>query len=644
MPAFTQEELARLAIESLGPTMAAARKTATSNAGPTDPLSQLIMAQRARAVARQQGQADIPALLARAKENPGALYVDLAEQAVDNFNFFPRKATEVGVKGATNVVAPALGGAASAFLRNPTLNPFEALNTIGSGVVEGVQSANADPQVGPLAPLAKAPALVEPPKVPAAAPGVVAAAPAGQKSKVGGGGPGRAPGGYDSLMGEYDAETKRQNVANEEVAASAVELAQQEADAQGESARSKLDALDEYKARQIGLEQRKKQELRDLEAEDDEQQMDARYAGIDRETRKALESTIATGTPEQQQAARAKLEASREVDPSRWWASRSTGQTIAATIGILMTAVGDALAGRNGPNGAVDIIERAIDRDIGVQREKFQDKRAAARDFKGRYGELRAKYGDEETALEASKLGALDLVSAQLEQAMARLGPGKASQAAMQTKAEIDARRAEGRQALHGNVLAKKEASGQWREEMNLKWAQLQAQQGAATGEVPTIGGLKLKPGSAPLSKEETATWRARMGAVEAGKQYLSRMGALRDQMPVTDFVGGRWISPDAQAREAELRRLGNDYINTVRRVYSQTGANLTEREIELIDPDGYLRNPAQIALPGRIRAAFTAEGKSLDRSIRALAEGAGLEYPDSAPSTDRANLGTRVK
>lgn len=62
--------------------------------------------------------------------------------------------------------------------------------------------------------------------------------------------------------------------------------------------------------------------------------------------------------------------AKSKIDPDRYWANKSTGGKIAAAFGLLLGAVGGAFD-RTGSNAAMDAINKAIERDLDVQKSEY---------------------------------------------------------------------------------------------------------------------------------------------------------------------------------------------------------------------------------------------------------------------------------
>lgn len=64
--------------------------------------------------------------------------------------------------------------------------------------------------------------------------------------------------------------------------------------------------------------------------------------------------------------------ASGSVDPSHWWKSRSLGGSIAAGISLVLGGIGQAFGG--GPNQALEVINKHIERDIDSQKTELGKK------------------------------------------------------------------------------------------------------------------------------------------------------------------------------------------------------------------------------------------------------------------------------
>ena len=76
-----------------------------------------------------------------------------------------------------------------------------------------------------------------------------------------------------------------------------------------------------------------------------------------------------------------------KIDPSHYWADRGTGGRITASIGLLLSGLGSGLGG--GPNMAMQVIQKNIDRDIDAQKANLETKKSLLADTYRETGDLR---------------------------------------------------------------------------------------------------------------------------------------------------------------------------------------------------------------------------------------------------------------
>lgn len=114
-----------------------------------------------------------------------------------------------------------------------------------------------------------------------------------------------------------------------------------------------------------------------------------------------------------------RLASAPDVDPGRWWASRSNGQKVAATIGMM----GRGLGGGN----PQDFLMEHIDRDIDAQKASFAQAATAAGAAqsqmglaRGLYADIRAQTQDEREADEIMRIAKLEQAKADFEAIAAR--------------------------------------------------------------------------------------------------------------------------------------------------------------------------------------------------------------------------------
>ena len=143
------------------------------------------------------------------------------------------------------------------------------------------------------------------------------------------------------------------------------------------------------------------------------------YAWLDKnqaESQQAYEDERATyqeslaQTMAQQEAAIENL-ARREIDPERWWNSKSNGQKAMSAIGVALGSLGSGLTGiygRGTPNTAYDMMKSAINRDVTAQMADMRNKRASVGARQSLMGTIMSQVKDAATAQTITKMALLD--------------------------------------------------------------------------------------------------------------------------------------------------------------------------------------------------------------------------------------------
>lgn len=117
----------------------------------------------------------------------------------------------------------------------------------------------------------------------------------------------------------------------------------------------------------------------------------------------------------------------QKVDPNHFWqqATPGTGSKIAAAISIALAGIGGAVSGKGG-NAALDIFDRAIDRDIDAQKFNIQQQAQGKRseiDAKNMiYGRMLDKYKNADQAEAATRLHYLQQTELQIKSQAAKFG------------------------------------------------------------------------------------------------------------------------------------------------------------------------------------------------------------------------------
>ena len=85
-----------------------------------------------------------------------------------------------------------------------------------------------------------------------------------------------------------------------------------------------------------------------------------------------------------------------EIDPNR--AFKTTGSRLASAVAIAMSAFGQGVSGRGGPNTAYKIINDAINRDVDIQKEELRTRKDVLRNKNNLYAQMLNRFGSERSA------------------------------------------------------------------------------------------------------------------------------------------------------------------------------------------------------------------------------------------------------
>lgn len=130
--------------------------------------------------------------------------------------------------------------------------------------------------------------------------------------------------------------------------------------------------------------------------------------------------------------------ANTEIRPAGYFEG-NLGSNIMAGIGIMLGAVGGALQG-TGKNAAVDVIERAIDRDLNAQKMNLDKKREAISVLGQNYQAARQAGFDDSQARLLARADAYDAIAAYTEAKVAPLQGQVIGEKGMAAAAEIRAK------------------------------------------------------------------------------------------------------------------------------------------------------------------------------------------------------------
>lgn len=127
-----------------------------------------------------------------------------------------------------------------------------------------------------------------------------------------------------------------------------------------------------------------------------------------------------------------------KIDNNRFWSNSSTGNKVMAGISIALGALGQAFTGGD-RNYALEIIDKAIDRDIDEQKANFEAGRGKMEAAKGVYSTFADKVKDDRIARSASRQAYLDRVKGEFDAIAASNAPDAIKKNAAFQSAQVEA-------------------------------------------------------------------------------------------------------------------------------------------------------------------------------------------------------------
>lgn len=260
---------------------------------------------------------------------------------------------------------------------------------------------------------------------------------------------------------------------------------------------------------------------------------------------------------------------SMELDPTRMFAKGETRNRFSAAIGILLGGLADAVRGGDaGLNTALGIINGAIDRDIDAQRGNVSIAQQGIAQKRGLLDDMRATFGDQQAAEDATRATMLEGVERQIQQL--RLSASSDAQRAALDRmiADIQAQKAAARQAAVLGGIPMTDIVIEQRQ---------QAGGGGARRPAP----IEDLPDTGVLLTERRAL-AAEDTAIDETVRSLDRMTALLDEGALVGPIAGRLPGRSLSANAREFDRLATQLTMQMREDVLGPGT-VTESEREML-------------------------------------------------------------
>ena len=261
--------------------------------------------------------------------------------------------------------------------------------------------------------------------------------------------------------------------------------------------------------------------------------------------------------------------AATKISPDNYWAEKSTGQKIGIGIAMILGAYG---AANTGQNSAVEVINKAIDRDLDTQKANYTAKKGVAAELDSAYAKFYGVYKDEKAATAAAKAALIDQASLKIQGNAARY-KGEAAVAA---------------------------ATGALGQLQSLKEAELaKVAQAKAWGEDPKYAGMDEKTRSSYFPESSVAglpRGTASFGSAAAHDKFRETLGKMAGTITSLDQLkdmvslntGGKFTPEQKKRAEATIQPL----VGALREPFTGPGIlSIPEREML----EGLIANPTNV-------------------------------------------------
>ena len=268
-----------------------------------------------------------------------------------------------------------------------------------------------------------------------------------------------------------------------------------------------------------------------------------------------------------------------EVDPLSWYkhpdGSNNYAKSIIAAIAVGLGAV--AQSQRGGPNNALNIINKAIDRDIDAQKTNIKNRRAGANQQMNLLGRMMSVMNNERTAESAARLiadqTALMKINQVVEESKGTMAEarGQVLQAALQ--GQIDDKKAKLASEIYGQRVQDEGTKYQMQAGQAAAQMKAQAAQAKAAPAAMPPGMEVLDPTRAMPTKDDFKRAKAMVGAQRNVVRMLNDLLRWRESHGYEPLTG-----PALATANTMLGR-----VKSAMRKVDESGARLEEAEVEMM-------------------------------------------------------------
>lgn len=242
-----------------------------------------------------------------------------------------------------------------------------------------------------------------------------------------------------------------------------------------------------------------------------------------------------------------------KIDPKHLWGDEGTGNKLLAAIGIALGAVGQGLTGKE--NGAIAIVNSAIQRDIDIQKSMIDKMGKGVEMARGGLNDFMDVLGDDRAAESAEWVRQLEWYKTRLETIKSSNASSEAKARVEKEMANVDMQLAQRRAELEKNVHETVTETAAAKPADNLN------PDGATAVQLREQENMVNELGKFAKLAEDTKY--KGLGSVEG------RMGVIADYFGISD--------PEARVNRGKLIQMVND------KAKAQSGAGVSNEERALI-------------------------------------------------------------
>lgn len=312
------------------------------------------------------------------------------------------------------------------------------------------------------------------------------------------------------------------------------------------------------------------------------------------------------------------------VDPSRWWASRTTPQKVMGVLGLALGGFASGLKG--GPNVALQMIQHAIDTDVEAQKTNVANTLAGRQQNlaaqSGLYKTMLERFGDDRQAEAATRTASWQLAGNQLEALMAKTKAPLAQAQGQALMAGLQQKQAEQAQSFHQqNVLN------------SFKGREVAVQEGE-------LGVKQAEVGVKQANRGDLTAEQLQKQAQDYGKDFTDASQMDKSLAVLMKAAGAGGDIPGVGAFDSNVpAALNSQKDDQVQQAVKQTLSSLIKQRSGSVASDEEVKRLAGAYGLNGNEAQFREGVKALNRDVRTEHQNIQAKYDPRAVALHRVRL-----